>query len=155
MADEGKRQQLKGSKHRPSGRHTAGKRQAKGSKRHQLQGGRQRAERQDVADQGQRAKTRPYLVSSPEDGGLLGPPVIGVLVRILFPLQQCTSFCQSFYDGVIALSLHLQVHTAHTACQLLGLCPARFRDRLHRVQAFEAYDLSSSCGVSLILFHAL
>lgn len=27
-----------------------------------------------------------YLVSSPEDGGLLGPPVVGVLVGVLFPL---------------------------------------------------------------------
>ena len=65
--------------------------------------------------QGKGQIARTHLVSSPEDGGLLGPPVIGVLVGVLFPLQQCTSFCQSFYDGIIALTLHLQLHNARLA----------------------------------------
>ena len=60
--------------------------------------------------QGEGQNARANLVGSPEDGGLLGSPVIGVLVRVLFPLQQCASFCQSFYDSVIALALHLPVH---------------------------------------------
>ena len=59
------------------------------------------------------------LVSSPEDGGLLGSPVVGVLVRILFPLQQCASFCQSFYDGIVTLALHLPVHAQLTVAYAL------------------------------------
>lgn len=84
---------------------------ATGSKTQQLKGSRQRAERQDVADEAQRANTQTCLVSSPENGGLFSPPVIGVLVRVLFPFQQRSSSCQSLYDGIIALALHLQVHT--------------------------------------------
>ncbi len=52
-------------------------------------------------------KRQSHLICGSKDGGFLGAPVIGVLVGVLLPLQQCTSFCQSFYDCIIALALHL------------------------------------------------
>ncbi len=48
------------------------------------------------------------LVSCPEDGWLLGAPVIGVLVLVALLLHQGASLLQSLYDRLVPFLLHLR-----------------------------------------------